>query len=106
MIPASSMPIPTTTSSLAPTSDGGSLSEDTRSTNKLRPITDDDAEAFREEEMETQGRELREAFADDLGGEPADDDAEASLDDCAGEPVVGAGESACFGCHPRPTPQT
>jgi len=36
----------------------------------------------------------------------ADDDAEASLDDRAGEPVVGAGESACFGCYPRPTPQT
>ena len=48
-------------------------------------------EALREE-MEEQGEELREALADDLGGEPEDYDAEEYLNDRAGEPVADGGE--------------
>lgn len=55
------------------------------------PMTDDELDAFHDA-MEKQGEERREALAEDLGGEPADYDAEASLNDHAGEPVADGSE--------------
>ena len=42
-----------------------------------RPLTDDELEEF-QEAMDEQSDELREALADDLGGEPADYEADRS----------------------------
>lgn len=55
------------------------------------PVNEDDIEALREE-MDDQREEIREALAEDLGGEPEDYDAEEYLNDRAGEPVADGGE--------------
>lgn len=55
------------------------------------PVSEDDIEALREE-MDDQREEIREALAEDLGGEPEDYDAEEYLNDHAGEPVADGGE--------------
>jgi len=51
------------------------------------PVTEDELEALREE-MNDQRDEIREALADDLGGEPSDYDAEEYLSDQTAEPVA------------------
>jgi hypothetical protein len=55
------------------------------------PVGEEEFEALREE-MEKQREELRNALADDLGGDPEDYDAEKYLNDCAGGPVADVGE--------------
>ena len=55
------------------------------------PVSEDEIEALREE-MDKQREELREALAEDLGGEPEDYDAEEYLNDRAGEPVADGGK--------------
>jgi len=54
------------------------------------PVSDEELEALREE-MDEQREEIREALAEDLGGEPEDYDAEEYLSDRAGEPVADDG---------------
>jgi hypothetical protein len=51
------------------------------------PVSEDEIEALREE-MDEQREDIREALAEDLGGEPEDYDAEEYLNDRAGEPVA------------------
>jgi len=53
-------------------------------------VSDEELEALREE-MDEQREEIREALAEDLGGEPEDYDAEEYLSDRAGEPVADGG---------------
>ena len=48
------------------------------------PVSEEEIEALREE-MDEQREDIREALAEDLGGEPEDYDAEAYLNDRAGE---------------------
>lgn len=55
------------------------------------PVSEEEIEALREE-MDEQREEIREALAEDLGGEPEDYDAEEYLNDRAGEPVADGGE--------------
>ena len=55
------------------------------------PVSEDDIEAPREE-MDEQREDIREALAEDLGGEPEDYDAEEHLNDRTGEPVADGGE--------------
>ncbi|MCQ4334541.1 hypothetical protein KM295_13870 [Natronomonas sp. F2-12] len=55
-------------------------------------VSDEELETLCEE-MEDQREELREALAEDLGGEPEDYNAEEYLNDRAGEPVADGGES-------------
>ena len=55
------------------------------------PVSEEELRAF-QEEMDDQREEIREALADDLGGEPEDYDAEKYLSDRAGEPVADGGE--------------
>lgn len=54
-------------------------------------ISEEEVEALREE-MDAQREEIREALAEDLGGDPEDYDAEEYLNDRAGEPVADGGE--------------
>jgi hypothetical protein len=55
------------------------------------PVSEEEIEALREE-MDEQREDIREALAEDLGGEPEDYDAEEYLNDRAGEPVADGGE--------------
>jgi hypothetical protein len=55
------------------------------------PLSEEELEAL-QEEMDDQREEIREALAEDLGGEPEDYDAEKYLSDRAGEPVADGGE--------------
>ena len=55
------------------------------------PVTEEEIQAL-QEEMDDQREEIREALAEDLGGEPEDYDAEKYLRDRAGEPVADGGE--------------
>jgi len=55
------------------------------------PVSEEEIEALREE-MDEQREVIREALAEDLGGEPEDYDAEEYLNDRAGEPVADGGE--------------
>jgi len=55
------------------------------------PVSDEELEELAEE-MDTQREEVREALAEDLGGEPEDYDAGKYLSDRAGEPVADGGE--------------
>ena len=55
------------------------------------PVSEGEVEALREE-MDEQREDIREALAEDLGGEPEDYDAEEYLNDRAGEPVADGGE--------------
>lgn len=55
------------------------------------PVTEDEIETLREE-MAAQRREIREALAEDHGGDPEDYDAERYLNDRADEPVADGGE--------------
>ena len=55
------------------------------------PVTEEEIQAL-QEEMDDQREEIREALAEDLGGEPEDYDAEKYLSDRAGEPVADGGE--------------
>jgi len=55
------------------------------------PVSEEEIQAL-QEEMDGQREEIREALADDLGGEPEDYDAEKYLSDRAGEPVADGGE--------------
>jgi len=55
------------------------------------PVSEDEIEALREE-MDEQREDIREALAEDLGGEPEDYNAEEYLNDRAGEPVADGGE--------------
>jgi hypothetical protein len=55
------------------------------------PLSEEELEAL-QEEMDDQREEIREALAQDLGGEPEDYDAEKYLSDRAGEPVADGGE--------------
>lgn len=57
------------------------------------PVTDEEIEALREE-MASQREEVREALAEDLGGEPEDFDAEKHFSDRTdtGEPVADGGQ--------------
>jgi hypothetical protein len=55
------------------------------------PVSEGEIEALREE-MDEQREDIREALAEDLGGEPEDYDAEEYLNDRAGEPVADGGE--------------
>lgn len=55
------------------------------------PVNDEEVKALRKE-MSEQREEIREALAEDLGGEPEDYDAERYLNDRAGEPVADGGE--------------
>lgn len=50
------------------------------------PVSEEEIEALRGE-MDEQREEIRQALAEDLGGEPEDYDAEEYLNDRAGEPV-------------------
>ena len=52
-----------------------------------KPVTEEEIQAL-QEEMDDQREEIREALAEDLGGEPEDYDAEKYLSDRAGEPVA------------------
>ncbi|MFB6172146.1 MAG: hypothetical protein ABEJ23_06405 [Haloarculaceae archaeon] len=54
-------------------------------------MSEEEIEALREE-MDEQREDIREALAEDLGGEPEDYDAEEYLNDRAGEPVTDGGE--------------
>lgn len=55
------------------------------------PVSEEEIDALREE-MDAQREVVREALAEDLGGEPEDYDAEKYLSDRAGEPVADGGE--------------
>ncbi len=55
------------------------------------PVSEEEIEALREE-MDEQREDIREALAEDLGGEPEDYDAEECLNDRAGEPVADGGD--------------
>ena len=55
------------------------------------PVSEEEIQAL-QEEMDDQSEEIREALAEDLGGEPEDYDAEKYLSDRAGEPVADGGE--------------
>jgi len=55
------------------------------------PVSEGELKALREE-MNEQHEDIREALAEDLGGEPEDYDAEACLNDRAGESVADGGE--------------
>jgi len=55
------------------------------------PVSEGEVEALREE-MDEQREDIREALAEDLGGEPEDYDAEEYLNDRAGEPMADGGE--------------
>lgn len=55
------------------------------------PVSEGEIETLREE-MDEQREDIREALAEDLGGEPEDYDAEEYLNDRAGEPVADGGE--------------
>lgn len=55
------------------------------------PVSEGEIEALREE-MDEQREEIREALAEDLGGEPEDYDAGKYLRDRTGEPVADGGE--------------
>jgi len=55
------------------------------------PVSEGEVEALREE-MDEQREDIREALAEDLGGEPEDYDAEEYLNDRAGDPVADGGE--------------
>jgi hypothetical protein len=55
------------------------------------PVSEEEIQAL-QEEMDDQREEIREALAEDLGGEPEDYDAEKYLSDRAGEPVADGGE--------------
>jgi ClpP class serine protease len=55
------------------------------------PVTEEEIQAL-QEEMDDQREEIREALAEDLGGEPEDYDAEKYLSDRAGETVADGGE--------------
>jgi len=50
-------------------------------------VSEEDIDALREE-MDEQREDIREALAEDLGGEPEDYDAQEYLNDRAGEPVA------------------
>ena len=50
-------------------------------------VSEEDIDALREE-MDEQREDIREALAEDLGGEPEDYDAQKYLNDRAGEPVA------------------
>jgi len=54
-------------------------------------VSEDELKALREE-MNEQREDIREALAEDLGGEPEDYDAEACLNDLAGESVADGDE--------------
>jgi len=54
-------------------------------------VSEEEIEALREE-MDEQRKDIREALAEDLGGEPEDYDAEEYLNDRAGEPVADGGK--------------
>ena len=56
-----------------------------------QPVSEDEIEALREE-MADQREDIREALAEDLGGDPEDYDAAAYLSDRAGEPVTDGGD--------------
>ena len=51
------------------------------------PVSEEEIDALREE-MDEQREDIREALAEDLGGEPKDYDAQEYLNDRAGEPVA------------------
>jgi hypothetical protein len=55
------------------------------------PVSEEEIQAL-QEEMDDQREEIREALAEDLGGEPEDYDAEKYLSDRAGEPVADGGK--------------
>ena len=55
------------------------------------PVSEDEIEAVRQE-MDEQREELREALAEDLGGEPEDYDARRFLSERADEPSTDWGE--------------
>lgn len=55
------------------------------------PVNEAEIEALREE-MEAQREHIREALAEDLGGEPEDYDVGKYLGDRAGEPVADGGD--------------
>ena len=55
------------------------------------PVTEEEIQAL-QDEMDGQREEIREALADDLGGEPEDYDVGNYLSDRAGEPVADGGE--------------
>jgi hypothetical protein len=57
------------------------------------PVSDEEIEALREE-MASQREEVREALAEDLGGEPEDFDAEKHFSERTGtgEPVADGGQ--------------
>ena len=54
------------------------------------PVSEEEIQAL-QEEMDAQREEVREALAEDLGGEPEDYDAGKYLSDRAGEPVADGG---------------
>jgi len=54
-------------------------------------VSEEEIDALREE-MNKQREDIREALAEDLGGEPEDYDAGEYLNDRAGEPVADGGE--------------
>ncbi len=56
------------------------------------PVSEDELDALREE-MEDQRAAIREALAEDLGGDPDDYDAETYLRDRASEPVADGGDT-------------
>lgn len=55
------------------------------------PVTDEEFAEFREK-AEAQREEVRQALANDLGGDPEDYSAEAYLNDRSGEPVADGGD--------------
>jgi len=55
------------------------------------PVSDEELEALAEQ-MDAQREKVREALAEDLGGEPEDYEAGKYLSDRAGEPVADGGE--------------
>jgi hypothetical protein len=55
------------------------------------PVSEEEIDALREE-MDEQREDIREALAEDLGGDPEDYDAEEYLNDRAGESVADGGE--------------
>lgn len=54
------------------------------------PVSDEELAELREE-MDAQREEIRQALADDLGGDPEDYDARKYLSDRAGEPLADGG---------------
>lgn len=56
-----------------------------------KPMSEEEIEALREE-MDAQREEVREALAEDLGGEPEDYDSEKYLRDHISEPGADGGE--------------